>query len=774
MRAQTAAINEMRQVNESMRQASYFPNTSYLGSQMNPQPMQNPRFKQSGDQTFGGGSVSNYRDSSVPRADGNQRMRSAQCFNCGLPGHYSRDCRKPKRRDDGSMGRGTNRRQPTNPTNLAPGRVPDTVEVLDSPTKIRREAYLEVQLGTKKILALLDSGCEQSVIGRNLIRKIPLEPTREKLSTADGTDVPLLGETTIEFLISGFQSKCRVVVSEAIDELILGIEWLQTNQCVWNFGSNTFAIEGHKGRLRCKKASRAVRRILVQDEIEIPGWHMQEVPVLISRSSLNNERQNWGLSSKLADSDFLIASAIYDNNDIQSVSVCQVVNMSDKPKRLKNGSEIGEAAPVELVELNSQKELASKIIDADEVPLDLRRIVGSESSCGTEESRNSSVPVPRSEMEPGSTDFIKEMFDKIAIDLTDAQKKQVEELLQENKSVFSTSEFDLGRTNLVRHTIDTGTNRPFKQALRRHPMAYLPIIDEHVDKMLANDICEPSYGPWASNVVLVKKSDGTLRFCIDYRQLNNLTVKDSYPLPRIDTCFDALGDAKFFSTLDLRQGYWQVENDPETADKTTFITRKGAFKFKVLPFGLSNAPAVFQRLMNLVMRGLTWKACLVFLDDIVVMSTTFEQHLERLRAVFSRLKSTNLKLKPSKCKLFQLKVKFLGSIVSANGIEPDPDKLKAIDEWLVPKNLTELRAFVGLASYYRRHVKGFSDLAKPLSELTRKNQPLIWGPDQQQAFEILKDRLMNYPVLAPPLPEGRYIIDTDASDFAMGAVLQQE
>ena len=361
-------------------------------------------------------------------------------------------------------------------------------------------------------------------------------------------------------------------------------------------------MEGHKGRLRCKKASKAVRRILVQDEIEIPGWHTQEVPVLISRSSLNNEKQNWGLSSKLADSDLLIASAIYDSDDIQSV--CQVVNMSDQPKRLKKGSEIGEAEPVELVELDKHSESASRIIEADEDPLDLRRIVGSESSCGTEEPRNSSVPVPRSE-EPSSTDFISEMLDKIALDLTEEQKKQVEELLQENKGVFSTSEFDLGRTNLVKHTIDTGTNRPFKQALRRHPMAYLPIIDEHVDKMLANDICEPSYGPWASNVVLVKKSDGTLRFCIDYRQLNNLTVKDSYPLPRIDTCFDALGDAKFFSTLDLRQGYWQVENDPETADKTTFITRKGAFKFKVLPFGLSNAPAVFQRLMNLVMRGLT-------------------------------------------------------------------------------------------------------------------------------------------------------------------------
>ena len=205
-------------------------------------------------------------------------------------------------------------------------------------------------------------------------------------------------------------------------------------------------------------------------------------------------------------------------------------------------------------------------------------------------------------------------------------------------------------------------------------MAYLPIIDEHVDKMVASGICEPSTSPWAANVVLVKKSDNSLRFCIDYRQLNSVTVKDSYPLPRIDSCMDALGGSKYFSTLDLRQGYWQVENDPESADKTSFVTRRGSFRFKVLPFGLSNAPAIFQRLMNLVMRGLTWEACLVFLDDIVVMSSSFEQHLERLRAVLGRLKVANLKLKPSKCKLFQLRVKFLGSIVSEERIEPNTFK----------------------------------------------------------------------------------------------------
>ena len=253
-----------------------------------------------------------------------------------------------------------------------------------------------------------------------------------------------------------------------------------------------------------------------------------------------------------------------------------------------------------------------------------------------------------------------------------------------------------------------------------------------------------------------------------------MTVKDSYPLPRIDTCFDALGGAKYFSTLDLRQGYWQVENDPQTADKTTFITRKGAFKFKVLPFGLSNAPAIFQRLMNLVMVGLTWEACLVFLDDIIVMSSTFEQHLDRLQAVFNRLRSANLKLKPSKCRLFQKKVKFLGSVVSGDGIEPDPEKIAAVKTWPTPKNVTDVRAFVGLVSYYRRHIEGCSGIAKPLTDLTKKDRPFIWGEEQKKAFETLKQKLIEYPVLAPPVQEGRFIIDTDASNYAMGAVLQQE
>ena len=205
--------------------------------------------------------------------------------------------------------------------------------------------------------------------------------------------------------------------------------------------------------------------------------------------------------------------------------------------------------------------------------------------------------------------------------------------------------------NLVQHVIDTGMHQPFKQPLRRHPPAHLDVIDEHVFEMLRNDVIEPAASLWASNVVLARKANGQLRFCVDYRELNLQTYKDSYPLPRIETCLDSLGESKFFSSLNLWAGYWQAAIDPESADKTAFVTRRGTFRFKVLSFGLTNAPALFQRLMDLVLAGLTWEVCLVYLDDIIVMADTFEQHLGRLETVMR----AGLKLNPAKCKLFQLK-----------------------------------------------------------------------------------------------------------------------
>jgi len=334
---------------------------------------------------------------------------------------------------------------------------------------------------------------------------------------------------------------------------------------------------------------------------------------------------------------------------------------------------------------------------------------------------------------------------------------------------FSHSEFDLGQTNIL----DTGDSRPIKEPFRRHPIAHLDFIDDQVEKMLQAGVIEPSSSPWSSNVVLAEKSDGSQRFCVDYRRLNDLTYKDSFPLPKIDTCLDALGESMYFSTMDLRSGFWQVTIDPRDAGKTAFVARKGQFRVKVLSFGLANSSSIFQRLMTMVFAGLHWDICLVYIDDIIVVGKTFEEHVRNVTQVFQRLRLAGLKLKPSKCQLFQQRVTFLGYVVSSRRIEPDPEKISCIANWSEPKNLTEVRSFFGLASYYKNFVVAFGETARPLYELTRKNVPFVWDDRRRQAFELLNTRLCSAPMLATPTAEGDFVLDVDASTHAAGAILRQ-
>ena len=265
---------------------------------------------------------------------------------------------------------------------------------------------------------------------------------------------------------------------------------------------------------------------------------------------------------------------------------------------------------------------------------------------------------------PTSDSVINEMVSKVDKSISEEIKERLPELLKKYESTISLHELDLGWTDLVTHTIDTGDAKPIRQQLRRHPPAHQVDIDRQVSDLLAQGVIEPAARPWSSNVVLARKADGSWRCCIDFRQLNDVTRKDAYPLPRTDKCFDALAGNCLFSSLDLRPGYFQCALSPSDMDKTAFVTRRGMFRFRVLPFGVCNAPSCFQRLVDLTLSGLNFEICLVYIDDVILMSSTAEQHPERLELVLERFKRVNLKLKPSKCHLMQTKILFLGHRIS--------------------------------------------------------------------------------------------------------------
>ena len=291
--------------------------------------------------------------------------------------------------------------------------------------------------------------------------------------------------------------------------------------------------------------------------------------------------------------------------------------------------------------------------------------------------------------------------------------------------------------------------------------------------LLDKGVIRPSVSPWGAPVLFVKKKDGSMRLCIDYRELNKLTVKNKYPLPRIDDLFDQLKGAEYFSKIDLRSGYHQLKIKPEDIPKTAFRTRYGHYEFLVMAFGLTNAPAAFMDLMNRIFKKYLDKFVIVFIDDILIYSKTQEEHAEHLKIALEILRNEKLYAKFSKCEFWLQEVQFLGHVVNKEGIKVDPAKIEAVMSWERPKTPTEVRSFMGLAGYYRRFVQDFAKIATPLTKLTRKNEKFEWNEKCEKSFQELKDRLVSAPVLALPDEKGDFVIYSDASLKGLGCVLMQ-
>ena len=340
--------------------------------------------------------------------------------------------------------------------------------------------------------------------------------------------------------------------------------------------------------------------------------------------------------------------------------------------------------------------------------------------------------------------------------------------------VFAFTNVELRRTDKLQHAITTETKHPIHSPARRMPAVHKEEVHQLIQDMLACNIIQPSTSPWASPVVIVRKKDGSARFCVNYRRLNAVTRKDAYLLPRIDDTLDTLSGSQWFSTLDLLSGYWQVEVAEEDRENTAFATQSGLFEFKVMPFGLCNAPATFQRLMDLVFAGVQWSHYLVYLDDIIVVRRSFHDHLQNLSVVLQRLKEANLRHKPAKCSFYKTQVSYLGHIVSRQGVAiTDVDKISKVSNWPTPTTISEVQKFLGLASYHRRFVKNYATIASPLHKLTERGRQFHYTSKCAAAFASLKQKLINAPILAFPDFTQPFLVDTDASHSGIGAVLSQ-
>lgn len=350
---------------------------------------------------------------------------------------------------------------------------------------------------------------------------------------------------------------------------------------------------------------------------------------------------------------------------------------------------------------------------------------------------------------------------------------ELKNLLLNFDNIFSKDKYDIGKCSIIEHTINVRGDA-VRQPLRRLPHFLRNYVKSEIENMLNAGIITSSKSPWASPMVLVKKKNGEHRVCIDYRKLNSQTIKDSYPIPRIDDYLDMLMGAKVFSTLDLKNGYYQIPISEDDKEKTAMITPFGLYEFNVMPFGLCNAPATFQRVMTRILDKLIGVCCLVYMDDVIVYSKSMESHIEDLKKVMNMINQAGLKLHYDKCSFGQEKVNYLGYVISNNLISTDQNKIKAINQFPLPKTMKQLKSFLGLANYYRRFIPSFSALCAPLYELTRNKKLESWSKKNIKVFEEIKKALVSPSVLCMPDFNKEFFVTTDASDYAIGAILSQK
>ena len=618
-------------------------------------------------------------------------------------------------------------------------------------TSLHDTMSIAVLVESASAKALIDTGSAVTLLSVPFWESLPKKPpvtlvTSSPIVSVDGSPVSVVGKATVAFTVDGRRLTHSVYIADVQAMVILGIDFLRKHNCVIDPSQFTIKLPPPEATSPfspppgpCTKPS---CHVSLASAVTIPPFTQIVVPWNLGPS--NPLTSNQSPRSFLFESRPCISEKFDLDcpNTLVSVSPsarqvpCQMFNYSDHPITLRHGLQLGHLNTCSVVDppVNKYQPVAS-------------------------------VSVPNQSVTASSRFSLSH--------LSTADLSSVSSLLDEFSCCVSTGPFDTGKTDVLMHSIDTGLSPPICLAPRCLPLHQQQDVKDHIESLLKQDIIRPSRSPWSAPIVVVCKPDGSIQLCVDYRKLNDITTKDAFPMPRIDDAIDAMRGANYFTTLDLASGYWQVRLDDDAQEKAAFATSFGFYQWSCMPFGLCNAPATFQRLMYTVLHDLIPHVCLVYLDDIIIFSSSLQEHLVRLRAVLERLRDAGLKLKPSKCSLAQTSVKYLGHLFSAAGVVPDPAKIAAVSTWPAPTTVTQVRQFLGFVTYCRRFIQDFAKIATPLYAITKKQATFSWSPDAAKAFRKLIDCLTSHPTLAFPNTDRPFILDTDASDFALGAVLSQ-
>ena len=670
-----------------------------------------------------------------------------KCFKCNKMGHIAKNCRKEDDQNDVGQRKTTN-----NP-------IINLLEIAG-----RDMVKGQFWCNGKNVMALIDTGAAISAISPEFAATILKKEKRcwegPAVKMADGT--LLQPDFVITITVqhdSGIGWGDAIIIPLQQTELLLG------NNILRHFGSIHITYDDHGSEITLGKEpdpndSEAGANIPIfsADTVLVPARSTKIIGVSLPSGYIQNSGEKLWLTrpNKVTLKDNLVTECSIHHHP----TMVMVSNHSLEDKIIKKGTVVAMGMETALESGPEMNHLSKIEDDNGHNEVDWEPSEGMNGAAGVEVNTGHNETLSRS------------AFDlRINSKIVGEVREALLDLLEKYRHCFAASDLDLGGCELTLHEIDTKDATPIHQWPYKNSWKEREIIKEQIELMLKAGVIEPSKSPWSSPVVLVKKKDGKWRFCVDFRKLNAITTKDVYPLPRIDDLLYRMAGAKYFSLMDLQSGYWQVGMHPNSIEKTAFITPDGLFQFRKMPFGLCNSPARFMRLVDNVYNK--WEDCSPYMDDVAVHDPATEGHHTKMERVLQSTEKARLKFKLPKCHFLETELKILGHIVSAAGISTDPEKVKAVIDFPQPKDLKSVQSFVGLCSYYRKFIRNFATIARPLTDLTKKDRPFIWDIEQQNSFDELKTLMTTTVILAFPNYDLPMEIHADACGYGLGCVLLQ-